>query len=149
MAAKAHGTSAKPVMKNLRFGCDFDTADNICNFNRHYAEYAGYAWQPHITWVEDLKEILDQEMTHYDSVTGKPLFVAPRNRKTQEFLLESRAHGWPSFRDEEVVWENVRCLKNGECVSVDGTHLGHNLPDSKGNRYCINLVSIAGNPIDK
>ena len=24
--------------------------------------------------------------------------------------------------------------------SLDGTHLGHNLPDSKGNRYCINLV---------
>jgi peptide methionine sulfoxide reductase MsrB len=31
-------------------------------------------------------------------------------------------------------------------VSVDGTHLGHNLPDRRGNRYCINLVSIAGRP---
>jgi peptide methionine sulfoxide reductase MsrB len=41
------------------------------------------------------------------------------------------------------VWENVRILKNGEAVSVDGTHLGHNLPD-KRNRYCINLVSVAG-----
>jgi peptide methionine sulfoxide reductase MsrB len=29
---------------------------------------------------------------------------------------------------------------------VDGTHLGHNLPDGKGNRYCINLVSVAGRP---
>jgi hypothetical protein len=48
---------------------------------------------------------------------------------------ESKSHGWPSFRDEEVVWENVRCLPNGESVSVDGTHLGHNLPDRKGNRY--------------
>jgi peptide methionine sulfoxide reductase MsrB len=27
-----------------------------------------------------------------------------------------------------------------------GTHLGHNLPDGQGYRYCINLVSIAGNP---
>ena len=45
-------------------------------------------------------------------------------------------------------WDNVRCLKNGEVVSVDGTHLGHNLPDDKGNRYCINLVSIAGYPPD-
>ena len=28
----------------------------------------------------------------------------------------------------EVVWENVRVLKNsGETVSVDGTHLGHNV----------------------
>jgi hypothetical protein len=35
-------------------------------------------------------------------------------------------------------------LENGEAVSVDGTHLGHNLPDRTGNRYCINLVCIAG-----
>ena len=33
-------------------------------------------------------------------------------------------------------------LPDGECVSVDGTHLGHNLPDRSGNRYCINLVSV-------
>eukprot|EP00967_Tisochrysis_lutea_P089910 scaffold128341_cov32-Tisochrysis_lutea.AAC.1 len=32
------------------------------------------------------------------------------------------------------------------CVSTAGTHLGHNLPDAKGNRYCINLVSVAGRP---
>lgn len=63
-----------------------------------------------------------------------------------EFLKESKAHGWPSFRDPEVNWDYVRCLPNGESVSVDGTHLGHNLPDRKGNRYCINLVSVAGNP---
>lgn len=39
-------------------------------------------------------------------------------------MAESDAHGWPSFRDEEVVWDNVRCLRDGESVSVDGTHLG-------------------------
>jgi len=33
-------------------------------------------------------------------------------------------------------------------VSIDGTHLGHNLPDNFGNRFCLNLVSIAGNPLD-
>lgn len=44
-----------------------------------------------------------------------------------------------------VNWENVRVLDDGETVSIDGTHLGHNIPDGK-NRYCINLVSIAGNP---
>ena len=37
-------------------------------------------------------------------------------------------------------------LANGEAVSVDGTHLGHNLPDRAGNRYCINLVCVAGSP---
>lgn len=38
-------------------------------------------------------------------------------------------------------------LPDGETVSVDGTHLGHNLPDQPGvNRYCIDLVSVAGKP---
>ena len=78
-----------------------------------------------------------KEITFYDSNTGKPLFVAPKGRSMEDFLKESGSHGWPSFRDEEVVWENVRCLPDGESVSVDGTHLGHNLPDSSGNRYCI------------
>ncbi len=54
-----------------------------------------------------------------------------------DFLIESKAHGWPSFRDAETNWENVRVLRDGETVSVDGTHLGHNLPDRHGNRYCI------------
>jgi len=31
------------------------------------------------------------------------------------------------YADEEVNWEYVRCLPDGETVSVDGTHLGHNL----------------------
>ena len=61
-------------------------------------------------------------------------------------MRESKAHGWPSFRDEEVVWDNVRVLEGGETVSLAGTHLGHNLPDGKGNRYCINLCCVAGRP---
>ena len=64
-------------------------------------------------------------------------------------MKESMAHGWPSFRDDEVIWDNVRVLTNGETISIDGTHLGHNLPDSNGNRYCINLVSVAGNPVNE
>jgi len=88
----------------------------------------------------------DEAITYYDSVSGKPLFRGPVGRDSKTFLQESYVHGWPSFRDQEVVWENVRALKNGEMISVDGTHLGHNLPDGKGNRYCINLVSISGQP---
>lgn len=80
----------------------------------------------------------------YDSNTGKLLFTAPQERSMEDFLVESRTHGWPSFRDPEVNWENVRVLKDGETVSADGTHLGHNLPDKSGSRYCINLVCIAG-----
>ena len=80
-------------------------------------------------------------------MTGKPLSRAPVNRSVDDFIAESEVHGWPSFRDDEVVWENVRVLKSsGETVSTSGTHLGHNIPDKNGNRYCINLVSVAGNP---
>ena len=90
-----------------------------------------------------------EKITFYDSNTGKALFQAPQGRSMKEFLEESKSHGWPSFRDEEVLWDNgVRCLQNGEAVSLDGTHLGHNLPDRSGNRYCINLVCVAGNPTE-
>lgn len=85
-------------------------------------------------------------MIFYDSVSGLPLVRAPIGRTVEDFIAESKVHGWPSFRDDEVVWDNVRILKNGETVSIAGTHLGHDIPDGKGNRYCINLVSVAGNP---
>jgi peptide methionine sulfoxide reductase MsrB len=116
------------------------------NFNRHYAEYAGY-WTSteFLQEVRDRKET-DQPIEFYDSVTGTLLFTAPVGRTIEEFVLESKKHGWPSFRDEETNWEHVRVLKDGECVSTTGTHLGHNLPDKGGNRYCINLVSVAGRP---
>jgi len=98
MSQKAHGTSEKPVQQNLRWNVDRNNADRICNFNRHYAEYAGY-WKT----TNFLKEVSMTEPTiYYDSVTGKPLFVAPIGRTMQEFLAESDAHGWPSFRDQEV-----------------------------------------------
>jgi len=146
MAPKAHGTTEKPVQSNLRWNVARDTADRICSFNRHYAEYAGY-WKS-TDFLQDVRE-KNGEITYYDSVSGKPLFVAPRGRSMKDFLVESASHGWPSFRDDEVVWANVRVLRDGEAVSVDGTHLGHNLPDRAGNRYCINLVSVAGLPETK
>lgn len=34
MSRKEHGTSHTPVQENLRWKCDRDTADRICNFNR-------------------------------------------------------------------------------------------------------------------
>lgn len=143
MSEKSHGTCNAPVMDGLLYNVDPKVADNICCFNRHYAEHSGY-W----TKTSFLSEVetSGNEITFYDSVTGKPLFIAPRGRTFADFKKESLSHGWPSFRDEEVVWDNVRCLPNGEAVSLDGTHLGHNLPDRSGNRYCINLVSVAGRP---
>mmetsp|Transcript_16215 Transcript_16215/g.44932 ORF Transcript_16215/g.44932 Transcript_16215/m.44932 type:complete len:220 (-) Transcript_16215:674-1333(-) len=144
MVQKAHGTSEQPVQSDLLYGVSNKLADRICNYNRHFAEMGGYFRS---TAFEDIVLEAKGPITFYDSVTGKALFVAPINRSPEEFVKESQVHGWPSFRDSEVVWENVRVLKSsGETVSVDGTHLGHNLPDRRGNRYCINLVSIAGQP---
>ena len=44
MSKKEFGTSAVPIQTDLRWNCDVKTADNICNYNRHYAEYSGY-WE--------------------------------------------------------------------------------------------------------
>lgn len=144
MSPKAHGTSEKPVQNELLYGVDTKLADQICNYNRRFAERAGYF---QYTSFEDAVAKANGPVTFYDSVTGKPLFKAPINRSAENFIEESKVHGWPSFRDDEVVWDNVRVLRSsGETVSADGTHLGHNLPDGKGNRYCINLVSVAGKP---
>eukprot|EP00307_Rebecca_sp_RCC1486_P005442 CAMPEP_0119410762 /NCGR_PEP_ID=MMETSP1335-20130426/3690_1 /TAXON_ID=259385 /ORGANISM="Chrysoculter rhomboideus, Strain RCC1486" /LENGTH=231 /DNA_ID=CAMNT_0007435339 /DNA_START=1 /DNA_END=696 /DNA_ORIENTATION=- len=143
MAAGKHGTCVAPVQSSLRWGCSVQTSDQICCFNRHFAEYAGY-WET----TSFVKEANQERTVFRDPVTGLPLFVAPIGRSWQAFLDESKRHGWPSFRTAEVVWDNVRVLGNGETVSVNGTHLGHNLPDAKGARFCINLVSIAGHALD-
>ena len=92
----------------MKWNVDRNKADEICSFNRHYAERAGYAWGSEITWVSEIEGLEEgAEVTYYDSVTGKPLFIAPRGRSMSEFMDESKHHGWPSFRDEEVVWESA------------------------------------------
>jgi hypothetical protein len=71
---------------------------------RHYAEHSGY-WVGTNFLKEESKD--SGEITFYDSVSGKPLFVAPRGRSWASFVKESKAHGWPSFRDAEVRgWRN-------------------------------------------
>lgn len=149
MSQKEHGTTAASVQENLRYGVSRKLADKICSFNRVFAENAGY-FDGSTTFEKDVRQIVANTggpVTFYDSVSGKALFEAPVNRSVDEFIEESKVHGWPSFRDDEVVWSNVRVLKSsGETVSTIGTHLGHNIPDQTGNRYCINLVSVAGSP---
>ena len=74
-----------------------------------------------------------------------PRLAAPRCRPghVMALLKPARRHSG------QTLVEMGPCVVDiGEAVSVDGTHLGHNLPDSKGNRYCINLVSVAGLPPD-
>eukprot|EP01065_Artemidia_motanka_P028662 TRINITY_DN3418_c0_g1_i1.p1 TRINITY_DN3418_c0_g1~~TRINITY_DN3418_c0_g1_i1.p1 ORF type:complete len:167 (+),score=11.03 TRINITY_DN3418_c0_g1_i1:83-583(+) len=146
MSQKGHGTTEKGVQKHLRWGCEEGTANRICCFNRHKAEFAHYFETT--SFLRDANpQASGGSVEFFDSVSGKRVFHAPRGRSWSAFIAESKKHGWPSFRDAEVDWTNVRCLENGECVSTVGTHLGHNLADCKGNRYCINLVSIAGKQV--
>lgn len=154
MYPKEHGTSMQSVQDTLLYNVNVPLADKICNYNRHFAEPAGYFTSPSVSFLSSVQDHIDNhipQMTFYDSVTGVPLFtfVETPQRTYSDFLMESQIHGWPSFRDVDVQWDHVRILtqNRGEVVSTTGTHLGHNLPDKVGNRYCINLVSIAGQPL--
>jgi len=133
MAPKGHGTSkTASVQENLRWNCDRKLADEICNFNRHYAENSGYFETT--SFLQDASK--HRTVTFYDSNTGIPLFSVPRGRSMEDFLLESQAHGWLSFRDEEVEWSNIHILPDGEAVSVAGTHLGR-----KWHAYLLKFLS--------
>jgi hypothetical protein len=147
MSVKAHGTALAPVPDNLRWGVDSYEADLICNFNRKHGEPAGF-FKCATQFKKDAKVHMrkDLKMTFYDSNTGKPLFEAPRNRTWTAFLAETETNGFLTFRDDEVVWDNVRVLPDSrnEVVSVDGTHCGHHSVDKLGNRYCVNISTIAG-----
>jgi hypothetical protein len=137
------------VQKNLRWGCDFETADRICNFNRHYAgklqllagveehlgleqyfdlcgpnltplnttEHSGY-FEMKSDFVKYAKGIKG-EIQFYDSNTGKLLYSAPRGRSMDDFLKESKAHGWPSFRDTEVSIELRYIATCVACMGLD------------------------------
>ena len=83
MKQKAHGTSAVPVQQGLRWDVDRDEADRICNFNRHFAEHAGYFAET--AFAAEAKGLVESGgMTFYDSNTGKPLFsLGGRPRRAQ------------------------------------------------------------------
>ena len=36
-------------------------------------------------------------ITFCDSITDKPLFVAPLDHSAEDFIKESKIHGWSSF----------------------------------------------------
>ena len=52
---------------------------------------------------------------------GIPLFEAPIGRSFADWHDESRRHGWPSFRPEEIKHENVIIHTGGEMASICGT----------------------------
>lgn len=88
--------------------------------------------------------------TFYDSACGLPVFTAPVNRTMAEFQADTNEHDWPSFRHDEIIRENVVINETtGDVSSKCGTHLGTYTPDDKGDRYCVDLVCISGNPAQK
>ena len=91
MKPKEHGTSHTPVQSDLRWGCDRDTADRICNYNRHYAEYSGYFLKTSL--LQEIKDNGNKEMEFYDSNSGKLLFFGPKDRTWDEWIAESTNHG--------------------------------------------------------
>jgi len=111
------------------------------------SDYAGLAEPQFLFQQLKLFSQLDSSGTNvfYDPICGLPLFRAPIGRSLKDFQQESIEHGWPSFRDEERVQENL-VLKGNVLYSKCNTRLGDNLPDDNGNRYCLDLVCIAGNP---
>jgi len=85
--------------------------------------------------------------TFYDSASQLPLFRAPVGRTFAAFRADTRTHGWPSFRGDEIVTKNVLTnLTTGLVASISGTHLGSYLPDTAGPRWCIDLACISGLP---
>jgi len=85
--------------------------------------------------------------TFYDSVCGIPVFRAPVNRTLEEFQADTKEHGWPSFRTAEIIAENIVTHKDTTYViSKCGTHLGSFLPDEHGDRWCIDLSCVSGDP---
>ena len=88
----------KPPMESvatfLGMELDYNIADRICCNNHRYAEPKGYQDWPEVDFYAKLDP--NKEHVFYDSVCGIPLFVAPRGRTFDEFVAESKHHGWVS-----------------------------------------------------
>lgn len=55
-------------------GCDRGKADQICCFNRHYAEHSGYFQNTvFLSWIKKEKP---KEITFYDTVRNNRIFLA-------------------------------------------------------------------------
>eukprot|EP00614_Pseudopedinella_elastica_P024296 CAMPEP_0172630430 /NCGR_PEP_ID=MMETSP1068-20121228/173693_1 /TAXON_ID=35684 /ORGANISM="Pseudopedinella elastica, Strain CCMP716" /LENGTH=189 /DNA_ID=CAMNT_0013441275 /DNA_START=51 /DNA_END=621 /DNA_ORIENTATION=+ len=90
----------------------------VCCDNEALAEPSG--WWKQNSKLEKQAESAGDDTTikFFDVSCGKLLYEAPIGRSMDEFVRESIEHGWPSFRKEEVVQENVRVLDGGEVVST-------------------------------
>jgi len=144
-----YNMSGRPISAGLPVQDPKETlAEAICcdKVYHGYAETSGTYKLPTVELFKNMNQ--KGETTFYDPVCGIPLFIVPRGRTLANFQEETTEHGWPSFRDEEVVKGNVFNETDGlgGMRSKCGTHLGDNLPDDTGNRYCLDLSCVSGNP---
>lgn len=157
-----NSTCSGPVQDSLKYNVSTFTAQSvglpgnppadeslteaICCDSQYkgYPEPRGLYADPSVRLFEHMDK--SSVNVFYDPVCGIPLFKAPMNRSFESWYSESREHGWPSFRTAEVVMGNVIIESDGvTVVSACGTKLGTNEADSEGDRYCMDLVCIAGN----
>ena len=79
MSKKVHGTSITPVQDNLRWDCDFKTADRICNYNRRYGRFcfpwnvAIHSFIPHYSFMREIFTLTTQ-LNSLDFSRGKNHF---------------------------------------------------------------------------
>lgn len=139
---------ARIPRERLRWGADRTAASEVGCSRGGRHELKGAWEQTGLVKAAARAAARDESITFYDTSTGVPLFVAPRNRTMHHFLQESRDMGWLVFRDAEVELAHVRTLRatRGMLVSADGLRIGVNQPDEYTSRYIINIATIAGRP---
>jgi hypothetical protein len=137
--------SAQPAEVPVPVDPTESLAEAICcdPRTRPYAEPQFFFRRPEIALFSHVSE----HATFYDSVCGIPLFNVPKNRTWADFVAETQEHGWPSFRESELVPGSIVVSPtDGDVYSSCGTYLGSILPDEKGQRYCLDLSCVSGSP---
>jgi hypothetical protein len=78
-------------MTDLLYGSadHYEVADTICCNNHVFAEYRGFLEDVNFWPVVDANWERGERTVFFDSVCGKPLFVAPVGRSYEEFKHES------------------------------------------------------------
>lgn len=158
-SSSINGLNLSAVQSDLRFGCDRKLAQKYCfhdeavRYDSGEADKADdFCFEIQSSLEDDAQEEVEQKgrIKFYDSSSGKCLFLVPKesvHRTFQDFMTESLDQGHLSFRDYEVNWDRVRCMQNGELFSTEGTRLGYSSSDTKGNKYLVNLLAVAGRPM--
>ena len=142
-----YNMSNREVNFPLQISANDDLATAVCcdSQNFPYAEPQHLFDQPDVALFKNMNA--HGQTVFYDSVCGIPLFSVPRNRTLADFQADTTEHGWPSFREAEIVDKGLHTdLATGFVFSSCGTHLGSYLPDDKGPRWCLDLSCVAGNP---